>query len=386
MNRPEHRLLLECARICSEQERKDRILSSIAEGMDWEYLLAAAARHMMTSMIYRHLHAFCRDAVPSGIMAGLHEHYKKNSLNSLLYTAGLIKILDLFKRRGIRAIPFKGPVLAHSLYEEPELREFIDLDILVSEPDVFRALKLLSDLGYGTVPDFSPYIQAKILRNDFHYQVKKTDGGSMVELHWNLVPGYYGFKLPGSIWQQRAESASIQGHQVPNLTCEDQLTALSLHGYKHMWQSLIWIADIAKVLVRYPELNWDRVFNQSDHPDMRRILSLALILAEDLIDAPLPQEVRRRIRGDNENIRLAWKIQQALFRTASAEGTMGLKLLQFSLISGWGNRLRALVYFAFRPLPVDFNIVLPRFLYPLYFIMRPVGLLFRYLRRLTAGQ
>ena len=49
MNRPEHRLLLACARICSEQERGDRILACLAEKIDWEYLLRAAGRHMMTN-------------------------------------------------------------------------------------------------------------------------------------------------------------------------------------------------------------------------------------------------------------------------------------------------------------------------------------------------
>ncbi len=384
MNRPEHRLLLECACICSELQRRDRILACLAERIDWEYLLQAAGRHMMTSMLFRRLYTIRSDAVPPGIQGRLQNHYKKHSLNSLLFTAELIKILDLFKGHGIRAIPFKGPVLAYTLYEEPELREFADLDILVCGPDVFRALRLLPDLGYGPVPDYSSYIQDRTLRNDFHYQVKKPDGRNIVELHWNLVPGYLGFKLPDSVWLHREESILIQGHPVPTLSCENQLTALSLHAYKHMWQSLVWIADIARLLVRYPDLNWDEMLNASTHPDLQRIFFVTVLLARDFLGAPLSEDMDRRIRLDAESVGIAETIQSNFFHPETAGRALSLKRLQFRLISGWGDRFRAFVFFTFRPLPVDLNILLPRFLYPLYFILRPAGLLFRYLRRLAA--
>jgi hypothetical protein len=385
MNRPEHRLLLACARICSEQERGDRILACLAERIDWEYLLQAAGRHMMKSLLYRHLNTIRSDAVPPGILDRLHEHYRKHSLKSLLFTAEIIRILDLFKKHGIRAIPFKGPVLAHTLYEDPETREFADLDVLVREQDVFRALKLLPDLGYEPVPDFPPYIQSRLLRNDFHYQVKKPDGWNIVEIHWNPVPGYLGFTLPDSVWLRREESVLIQGHTIPSLSCENQLTALSLHAYKHMWQSLIWINDIARLLVRYPGLNWDEMLNASTHPDLQRILFVTVLLARDFLGAPLSEEMDRRIRRDAESGRIAETIQRTYFHPETAGGALSLKRLQFRLISGWGDRFRAVAFFTFRPLPVDLKILLPRFLYPLYFILRPVGLLFRYLRRLAAG-
>lgn len=381
MNRPEHRLLLECARIRGEEERGDRILACVSEGVDWEYLQRAAARHMMTSILYRHLNSVCRAVVPPDILDKIHIHYKNNSLNSLLFTAELIKILDLFKRHDIRAVPFKGPVLAYTLYEEPEQREFIDLDILVCKPDVFRALRLLSKLGYGTVPDFSPYIQSGILRNDFHYQVRTADGRNIVELHWNLLPGYLGFELPDPAWLQRTEPALIQGHSIPNLNREDQLVALSLHGYKHMWQSLVWIADIARLLVRHPDLNWGKVFDRSLHPDLERILSVSLLLAVDFLGAPLPEQVYQRVRRNGRSNEIAEILQEACFHPETAGQALRLKRLQFSFISGWTDRCRSLVLFAFRPLPVDFNVVLPRMLYPLYFVLRPVGLLVRYLRR-----
>jgi len=37
----------------------------------------------------------------------------------------LLKLLDLFENHGIPAVPFKGPVLASSIYGDLSLRQFL---------------------------------------------------------------------------------------------------------------------------------------------------------------------------------------------------------------------------------------------------------------------
>jgi len=167
-DRPEHRLLLACARVCSDSDRRDLIHSCLGEQIDWEYLLQAAGRHMMNSLLYWHLNATCRDAVPQAIMERLHDHFLKSAKSNLLLTAELLRILELFENNVIPAIPFKGPVLALTLYEDPALREFGDLDILVQKDNVFRALKLLPALGYLKIPDYSPAVEAQIIKREYH--------------------------------------------------------------------------------------------------------------------------------------------------------------------------------------------------------------------------
>ena len=63
-------------------------------------------------------------------------------------TSQLFQILDRLKGQGIRALAFKGPVLAQQLYDQPFRREFVDLDILVPTEAVGRVIALLGADGF----------------------------------------------------------------------------------------------------------------------------------------------------------------------------------------------------------------------------------------------
>ena len=68
---------------------------------------------------------------PKTILAQLRESFRSNVQNSLLLTAELLKLVELFAASRINAIPFKGPVLAAAVYKDLSLRQFSDLDVLV---------------------------------------------------------------------------------------------------------------------------------------------------------------------------------------------------------------------------------------------------------------
>src|SRR2546430_3203484 len=71
-----------------------------------------------------------------------------NARRNLLMLWELLEILDLFTEQGIRALPYKGPVLAAIEYGNLAARTFCDLDILVRKEDATRARDLLVARGY----------------------------------------------------------------------------------------------------------------------------------------------------------------------------------------------------------------------------------------------
>ena len=340
IGRPEHELLLACARVCSESERRDLIHSCLGRKIDWEYLLETAGRHMVTSLLYWHVNAICRDAVPQAILQRLHSHFLKSAKSNLFFTAELLRIIDLFDKNGIKAIPFKGPVLGITLYEDPALREFVDLDVLVQKGNVFRALRLLPALGYRRIPEYSPAVEAGILKWGYNYHLGKENGQSFIELHWNVMPVYFGLPLSTDRWWERAESVTVQARAVCNLSAEDLLMALSAHGCRHMWGSLAWIGDLARLFNRHPEVNWDSVFKEYSHPDLQRMIFLGAIVAHDLLGAALPSEIIQRARQDSVAAELARKVQEGLFHQGGNAERLRLKLLQLRLKSHWTGRIR----------------------------------------------
>ena len=142
-------MLLYCARTYLETQEAKQIKSLVRKGIEWTYLVGIARTHAVMPLLYRTLHSTCPDAVPNEILEQLRDHFYANAGRNLFLTKELLKLLHLFEAHKIPAIPYKGPVLAASIYGNLALREFGDLDILVHERDYQHAQHCSSAKGFG---------------------------------------------------------------------------------------------------------------------------------------------------------------------------------------------------------------------------------------------
>jgi len=145
--RPELELLLVCARRHVDGETAHRARELAAQPLDWDYLIQNSVRHGLLPLLYTNLKAAAA-AVPQDQLDRLRDLFQKNAVRSALFTGELLKILDLLESEKILAMPYKGPAMAVSLYGNPALRQFVDLDILVRKQDVWRCQELLISMGY----------------------------------------------------------------------------------------------------------------------------------------------------------------------------------------------------------------------------------------------
>ena len=67
-----------------------------------------------------------------------------NLRRGLWFASELLRITHHLAKKEIRAIPYKGPVLAQSAYGDLALRHFSDLDLLISPRDFDQAKNALS--------------------------------------------------------------------------------------------------------------------------------------------------------------------------------------------------------------------------------------------------
>lgn len=368
--RPEYRLLLACARDCSGSDRKALILSCLYEPFDWEYLLQAAAVHGMMSQLFWRLDAECREFVPKETMERLRNHFIKSSRTNLLFTGELIRILELFKINKIPAISFKGPTLAAFLYENRAVREFGDLDIFVREQDVFNSLKLLQNLNYKKIPEYRPEVQSRILEEKNHYLIPKVDARLTIELHWGMVPAYFVLPLEmESLWERAAPFSLEKNHSVLTLSAEDLLMCLCIHGAKHVWKQLGMLVDIVKLLECRPDLDWDYIFSEYSHPDLRRMLLIGLDSAAGLLNACVPGEVLRIAAKDPVVVRLSRQIQGRIFKPKNGRAAGQFMRFQLGLKSNWMDRIHFSWRIFFMPVLCEPDVVLPRILSPFYRII-----------------
>src|SRR5262249_51054068 len=98
---------------------------------EWARLIRLAERHAVRPLLWKRLEANA-EGLPLPVRARLTEAAELNARQSLRLTGELLRVLALLEERGVRALPYKGPMLSAEVYGDLGRREFLDLDILIS--------------------------------------------------------------------------------------------------------------------------------------------------------------------------------------------------------------------------------------------------------------
>jgi putative nucleotidyltransferase-like protein len=235
-------------------------------------------------------------------MQALLERQRAQMFSSLKMSAELFRLLDRFASEGIGALVIKGPVLAVQAYGDPAMRSYGDLDLLVRQRDIRCATELMIAAGYGAQVPVSAIDAGKI---PGQYLFRRPDSQLLVELHNDFTLRYFPRRLPLEKFFARQIRVQLDAREVHALSLEDELVLISVHGAKHLWERLIWIADIAALVSRQTGIDWQRVADSAKEVQAQRMLHTGLRLALDLLKAQLPTKVLGIVRADGTAARLA---------------------------------------------------------------------------------
>jgi hypothetical protein len=359
---PAAKLLLCCAR-------------TNAGDVDWEYLFQLARRHSVVPLVYVQLERHGPDLVPPQVLTKFKRHYIENSARNTILTAELCRLINLFRDKGIDAIPYKGPVLAQFAYGNLALRRFVDLDVIVRKSDVLQARQILLDEGYTPTKSLSLSQQEVLLRTQHNLQFSRDNHRVFVELHWDVAPHLFASSVnTDRLWQELV-TVDLNGTKVKAFSAADLLFSLCIHGSRHLWERLAWICDVAELIKRHT-IDWTTLLERACAADSERMFLLGPYLAERLLDAPLPDEIKQRCASDPRLASLAENVIEHLFNGATHVPATSREIFRYNLDvrKTLGARARYLLYML-RPTDGDLaSHSLPASLNFAYYLTRPFRL------------
>jgi hypothetical protein len=362
-------------RLLSPQDKAGGAREVIYSGVDWERLVRLAVHHKVLAQLYAVLGSELRDYVPAEAFQHLEEQAHDNARRNLLLTAKLLKLLALFGAEGIRAVPFKGPLLALSAYGDSSMRQFGDLDLLVRPEDVPRARRVLVSQGYAPQFPLTDAQESRLIKFRNEHAFYHEGQGVAVDLHWMLSPRWLHADSNGEgIWS-RLQSAAVGGRPVPTLDPNDLLLFLCVHGSKHCWSQLGMVYDVA-TLLRSAAPDWEALFARARREGSTRMLCLGLHMASTLFRVELPEDVAAGINADPRIKSLAAE-SCAKLRREPEEPWGQFEELRFNARVIEGLRVKALFYLdaLMTPTPLEWEyLTLPERLSFLYYLVRPFRL------------
>jgi hypothetical protein len=380
--RPEHQLLLRCARVCLDAEQSLQVRKLLEGKIDWDFLFAEAARHRLIPLLYHHLHGICRE---SALVRFRTSAYAIGATN-LWLTTELLKLLALLNDQEIPAIPYRGPTLAVLAYGNIGLRHFSDLDIIIRREDFPKAKDILVSMGYQADPASEAVKESTFLRYIYNCDFWNEASETLVDLHWETSPKYLSFPLDFQEMRKGLERQTLAGKEILSLKPEYLLPIICVHCAKHVWGRLAWICDVAALIEAHPRMDWGLALDLARKGGVERLVRLGLFLANDLLQAPLPEDLQRRLQADAVVASLGQVVYKRLFQSSPVESdlleTVGFQL---TLKEHWRGKFLYCGHLLFTPAPEDLVLIrVPPALSFIYYLIRPGRLIGKFVMRLKS--
>lgn len=238
-----------------------------------ERLLDLAGRHGLTALINEALAAQgCASEAWSEVAADL-------DLNSRVQLKAAAELSQAFDAAGVQAAVAKGVALALSVYANPGLRPFVDIDVLIKPASLKRADGVLRGLGYE--------LDRKSVRNPIEcsYAREKLPGFPVsIDLHWSYTGGD-GLQAPVRIpiGEILARARVLSGVRIP--ADEDNILLAAGNMPRKAAQPFMLVVDFAKLAGLTVDLN--RVRERAVRWHVRTGLWLGLELAREHLNAPV---------------------------------------------------------------------------------------------------
>lgn len=300
-------LLLNCLRralrICQPESP-----AISAAGINWPRLLALAHRHEVLPLLQVAFRS--SPDLPASERDYLESYCRTVVAHNLALASELAGLLDDFQSARLFAVPFKGPAWTVALYGSLRLRQIADLDIFIDKRQAADVFKLLVKRGYVLAEKFKTMGVEEIRFRHKDVELIQSESGIHLELHWSACEPFFDQRLSTLMLWVPASTTTVLHRQMPLPSPEDVFFLLTLHGFRHRWESLKWMCDIAALIGAYPELDWAAVLSKATKLSRKRMVLLPLTLVHQLLQVDLPISVLDAISKDATIPALARQVQQ----------------------------------------------------------------------------
>lgn len=362
------------------ESRLKRAKALAQDGLDWSYLLTAAAFHGVVPAFMKHVKAHFETDVPGEVISQFNVRMKQIATQNLALVGTFLRFYRELEKQGVKSAIFKGPALALLAYNDLFLREFGDVDVFVDKKDVKTTQKQLLTLGYKPLPERDPPLSESFFQSDRFLSVTtehtfaRQFPTGVIDVHWEVQPSHL---LPLTSTEVLANTVdiSLEGRAVRTIEPNLLFVVLTAHASKHAWDRLIWICDIAQLLDNYRDLDWRRVYDFADRLNVSEMVTLGLLLSNRFFDAKLPSIALERKTKTLDSL-VEDVVHNLPAMKLEGEGLM-VRYCRFSatLLSGAQAKFRFLAREFLQPTVPDLlRLKLPEPLFFLYFALHPLWL------------
>ena len=371
---PEYALLIQS--MLHNSEMTLRTSNPFEHDINWDYLLDTADIHGLMPLLYLFLEKH-HDETPKTILSQLHDRYQANSLRNRILTSELVEVMQLLSTNGIKALTYKGPSLTLLAYDDLSQRQFGDLDILVKAEDVNKASDLLKQRHYSrAIPTLTPRQEEDFIHTAHEHTFISPDQLIHIDLHWSPSNRRFPFQISTDELLQRTQTYLWKERSISHMDVQDLMLILCMHANKDLWRKLVWICDIDRLIRKHDDIDWKLLVHQARQTHCEKMLYMALCIAHDLLNSPIPSAVLKSARKIAPLQQGEKALQNCISDTVPVKTfteCLAIKPLIVSVCDTWTDRIYYIVRMLVTPTECDMmKIRIPPTWHFLYYLFTPV--------------
>ena len=312
--------------------------------LNWHRVCRDAQRHQIGPLCHFHIaqmDPFLRFSIPSWVRTRFREEYETSKVDVGLMEDELQRISTALREASVTFLVLKGLALGTTVYVDPVLRPFYDLDLAVLPDDLGRAGEALCGLGYAQLvrdigggsesdapaPAAINHYYTRFIHHGYPFKrdvfmdppstgtvprVRLQRGARSrpfkrsieIELHHSLFAALSNFEVEmPEIFGRAVSDTSISGLEFRTLSPEDCLIYLSEHLSRHVThfpmcasQKLLAWCDIREALRHFRcTLDWKLVQERTRNMRVQTPVYSTLHHVCELYDETLPAEAIHEI-------------------------------------------------------------------------------------------
>lgn len=289
---PEDDLIVAAARAYLGTGTKLEVLERMRRVGDWSAALDRAEHHGMLPILAHVLASLPKGTVEVHAEEDLGARLRVAQARALRVEAEARRVVGLLAHAGLRPIVLKGLSLSRTLYEDPALRPFGDVDLLLEQRDwpVFREV-MRAD---GAVPlgHDDEKLPARLIPEDAldHWCAYETRRGLGVDCGFDALELGLAMREGGRVREHAVPLPAVPGARM--LSDEDQLVMLCCHLNRHGFARLIWFLDVALLLRERPRIDWSEVRRIAAREGVMVCVHETLAVVADLLAMPADRALR----------------------------------------------------------------------------------------------
>jgi SAM-dependent methyltransferase len=340
----------------------------LAGDVDWSYLFWSAEVHGLLPMLSAELERCGWNTVPERVRDSLTVAYRENERRTSRASAWIAATAARLESEGVPVLVVRGA----------SAKVVSEIDLLVRRCHVEAAKRLL--ILNGCEAAFSSpgttTARERVFAKANHGYVLGTDAvDALVNLRHAITPSSFPARFDIEQLFRDARRIAVADSSVLVPGAIDEVLASCLRGSVELWKRLSDLCDLADLIARHDDLDWDALLIRAQRTRCSAAVALGLALADSRLGVASPARVRTWIRRHDGAMALASAVSERPLTQARRPPTLGERLRFHGALRDtvWEKILQYLAIAV--PGPHDAPAAaVPAWLDPLYYLVRP----FRY--------